>query len=314
MKAQVNGPSSAAPRLGALRWLLVGATCLSAAAAQAQSPPPRVASKAYTNKPVFRLPFTLSPADRQRAQAVALYACCGDEPLALKETTSPAQTGFKYVATKDGEYGFEITVLDKSSLALPPDLSQQVPSLVVVLDTAAPEIDIAVARLKPSVSGERFFQCLVHDANPDPSSVKLEYQTQEKTWLPLEPVDLGPDQPGVFRLSEAMEKNSTGLLRASARDRAGNFAMREAQIKLAAPERAASTTARNRSDNLVVRSDKLAIPVEPTPPVAPLGRGPDQAPPSLRHADDAGGAFALLAEPDRPDHHRPLRRSRSGIA
>ena len=114
MKAQVKVPSFAAPRLGALRWLLVGATCLSAAAAQAQSPPPRVASKAYTNKPIFRLPFTLSPADRQRAQAVALYACCGDEPLVLKETTSPAHSGFKYVATKDGEYGFEIAVLDKN--------------------------------------------------------------------------------------------------------------------------------------------------------------------------------------------------------
>ena len=169
--------------------------------------------------------------------------------------------------------------------------------MVVVLDTAAPEIDIAVARLKPSVSGDRFFQCLVHDANPDPSSVKLEYQTQEKTWLPLEPVDLGPDQPGVFRLSEAMEKNSTGLLRASARDRAGNFAMREAQIKLAAPERAASTTARNRSDNLVVRSDKLAIPVEPTPPVAPQLTSPNR---DAAEATPALPAPALAASREAP--------------
>src|SRR5947207_2805258 len=199
MKAQVKVPSFAAPRLGALRWLLVGATCLSAAAAQAQSPPPRVASRAYTNKPIFRLPFTLSPADRQRAQAVALYACCGDEPLALKETDSPAQTG-------------------------------------------------------------------------------------------------------LFRLSEAMEKNSTGLLRASARDRAGNFAMREAQIKLATPERAVSSTPRNRSDNLVVRSDKLAIPVEPAP------TGPPQLTPANRDATEttaampaaalAGGRDARNARPD----------------
>src|SRR5437660_1198511 len=169
MKTQVKSLSSAVP---GLRTLLLAAICFSAAAwpTHAQAPAPRVPSRAYTNKPLFRLPFTLSPADRQRAQAVALYVCCGDEPLTLKETMSPAQTTFKYIATKDGEYGFEIAVLDKSSLSIPPDLSQQVPSLVVVLDTVAPEIDIAVARLTPNSPGDRFFQCLIHDANPDPSS------------------------------------------------------------------------------------------------------------------------------------------------
>jgi len=91
MKAQVKGPSSAARDWG-VAFAVVGATCLSAAVAQAQSPPPRVCEQVVHQQAVFRLPFTLSPADRQRGAGRSLSTLAVAMNRWPQETTSPAQT------------------------------------------------------------------------------------------------------------------------------------------------------------------------------------------------------------------------------
>jgi hypothetical protein len=77
----------------------------------------------------------------------------------------------------------------------------------------------------PVASGEVFLQCQIKDANPDYSSLRLEYQTADKGWRALEPQS---DAPGVFRVTDPVALR--GMVRTSAADKAGNRLVREINL------------------------------------------------------------------------------------
>jgi hypothetical protein len=114
----------------------------------------------------------------------------------------------------------------------------------------------------PHAGGE-CLRCEVHDANPDPSRVKLEYQTTEFAWRPLESV---PGSPDLFRFPD--KGSWTGQLRASATDRADNACTREITWNNPAP---AAETAANGPAHGDSHSDKTAA-----------SGGPDLLPPPVR--------------------------------
>jgi hypothetical protein len=173
----------------------------------------------YTNKQQFRLPFNLDERDRQRLREIQLYVKYGSDGWACRETAPPTQRYFTFRAAQDGEYAFNIVTVDKAGHPTPPDVTREAPALVVVVDTQAPEVQVAPAT---SSAGEECLRCSMRDANPDPASVKLEYQANDKSWHAL---DALPGSPELFHFPD--KATWCGALRVSASDRAENTTARE---------------------------------------------------------------------------------------
>jgi hypothetical protein len=265
-------------------------------AGRAQPPGPAAGGKMYTNKQQFRLPFNMSDSDRAKLREVQLYVKSGDEGWQCKEIGQPTQTHFSFHAPRDGEYWFNIVTIDKNGRATPSDVSREAPALVVVVDTQPP--DVTVTLPPGTVHGpEDFIRCSVHDANADPSTIKVEAQGADKTWHALESVIGNPE---LYHCPDA--GNWNGMVRVTATDRAGNTTMREAgsPITPAATQSAGQQPA-DAPNHTEVRSEKANLP-EPDgsfgssrfPGPQNQGAGP-MLPPATGPALPAMGAGSLPA-------------------
>jgi hypothetical protein len=192
----------------------------------------------YTNKPQFRLKIDLGDADRSRLREVQLWVKSGAEPWVMKDAAPPAQTHFSFRAPQDGEYWFTIVTVDKNGKATPTDVSREPPAFIVVVDTAAPELNVTLTQAAGRPQGEEVIQCSARDANLDPTTVKLEYQTLDRTWKPLESL---PGAPETFRCPDRL--GWTGMLRAQASDLARNPASKEVNVLGSAASEPATTPA-----------------------------------------------------------------------
>jgi hypothetical protein len=185
--------------------------------------------KVYTRFAQFRLPFILDDADRALLREVLLFVKAGDEAWAHKDSAAPTQTHFSFRAPRDGEYWFTTVVVDKGGNAVPADVTRQPPGLVVIVDTQRPEIEV---REIPAAGTGSWFRCDVSDANPDPATVRLEYQRPDGTWRPLLPAG---DAHDMFAFAGGQEwpddREWTGKVRATAADRAGNTTTRDFTFK-----------------------------------------------------------------------------------
>src|SRR5262249_4534122 len=150
--------------------------------------------KIYTNRTAFKLPLRVEEKDRPRLQEVQLYVRSGPQGTwEMKDRADPNKTEFIYRVAQEGEYWFAVVTIDKAGVKNPPDLAQEPPGLIVVVDKQPPDLEV---RPVTASSGQALLQCEVRDANPDPSKTKLEYQTADQTWVMLEPL---PEQPTIFR-------------------------------------------------------------------------------------------------------------------
>ncbi|HJT77088.1 MAG TPA: hypothetical protein VJ739_07770, partial [Gemmataceae bacterium] len=252
-------------------------------------------TKMYTNKQQFRLPFNLDERERQKLREIQLYVKYGDEGWACRETAQPSQRAFTFHAAQDGEYSFNIVTVDKAGRPTPADVTHEAPALVVVVDTAAPDLQVIPVPAAVSPSGEDCLRCVVRDANPDPSTVKLEYQAADKSWKALEPV---PGSPDLFRCPG--KASWSGRLRASATDRADNHATREVALEgPAAPH----VTASAAPAHVETRSEKVAV---PAPKPMPVTAGPDLNPPIVRTSVKMPAEPAPRHEPPAVAHHEPM--------
>jgi hypothetical protein len=197
---------------------------------------PAAPRKIYTNKPAFKLPLRVDDKDRERLQEVQLYVREGPGGTwEKKDSVSPTQKEFVFRPAQDGEYWFTVVTLDKSGKQNPPDLSQETPGLIVVVDRQPP--DLEVLPVTPP-SSQPLLQCVIHDANPDPTKTRLEYLTPEQTWQPLEPLR---DQVNAFKVPDPGLLR--GVVRATAADLAGNVVTREITLQTSAGSPAGDTSA-----------------------------------------------------------------------
>jgi hypothetical protein len=192
--------------------------------AAAQTPATGSPGKQYTSRLQFPLAFDMDQGQKQRLTDVRLYMKTGAEPWTLKDHATPQAPTFTIKVPKDGEYWFGLQTVDRAGNLSPADPSTLQPALILVVDTQSPEIDVHVPAMSGLPHAGRFFRCTVRDANPDLRSTRFEYQALNKEWLPVEPFAKTSD---LFHLPAAKEKNWTGMLRATARDLAGNVAVRE---------------------------------------------------------------------------------------
>jgi hypothetical protein len=220
--------------------LLLVAMASPAVVAQAQNQ--SFPDKRYSKNAQFKLPLQMGEAERQTLREVQLYVKHGTDTWVCVDKAPPTQTFFPFKAAEDGEYWFSIVTLDQAGKATPADLSREPPILIVVVDTQAPRLELTAL---PTAAGGNVFRCEAQDVNLLAGSLKVEYQTAEMAWMPLEPV------AGTIDLyALPADKTGTGLVRATVADRANNIASRELTVKTAAT--AATPT---------------AVAAEPPPPV-----------------------------------------------
>jgi hypothetical protein len=215
---------------------LLSVTALVTGRVLGQSPVPPGPRKVYTNRTAFKLPLRVEEKDRPRLQQVQLYVRNGSMGTwTLKESVPPTQTEFIYRVTQDGEYWFTVVTVDKLGAKNPADVNQEPPGLIVVVDRQPPEVDVHPTT---STFGQPVLQCDVRDANPDPSKVKVEIQTADQTWQPLDPL---PGQANQFRVPDPGALR--GVVRAQVTDLAGNTATREIHLQMPAVAAAATADA-----------------------------------------------------------------------
>lgn len=225
-----HGTVMSRPRGPRVPWLgvaaLLGLAGLLAPAARAQGPAAaagqaRAAQMRYTNQSQFKLRVDLPDEDRAKLREVQLYVRSPGNEWACKDTAPPTQTHFNYKATQDGEYAFTIVTVDKAGRAVPSDVTKEPPGFVVVVDTQAPEVSVT----GPSSPADQLIRCSVKDLNPDPMSLKLEYQTTDKGWSTLDGL---PGQPTAFRCPD--RGGWTGQVRVTVGDLAKNVTIREVNL------------------------------------------------------------------------------------
>ncbi|HEY1861924.1 MAG TPA: hypothetical protein VGG61_16300, partial [Gemmataceae bacterium] len=209
--------------------------------------------KRYSKNAQFKLPLQMGDADRQTLREVQLYVKHGTDSWVCVDKAPPTQAYFPFKAAEDGEYWFSIVTLDQAGKATPGDLSREPPALIVVVDTQPPHLELSAL---PAAAGGNVFRCEASDLNLQAGSLKVEYQTAEMTWLPLEPVTGTNDL-----YSLPADKAGTGLVRATVADLANNITSRELGMKAAAATHAPTVT-----ENLAPRTEvKTEKPMEAPP-------------------------------------------------
>ncbi len=272
---------------------LVSGLAFGGAAARAQMPPVAAPTKMYTNKQQFRLPFNLDERERQKLREIQLYVKHDADGWSCRETGQPMQRAFTFHADQDGEYWFNIVTVDKSGRPTPADVTHEAPALIVVVDTTAPDLNVIQVPAAVSPSGEDCLRCVVRDANPDPSTVKLEYQASDKSWKALEPV---PGSPDLFRCPD--KGSWTGQLRASATDRADNHATREVAMETPAVHHETVSQAPAAVESH--HAEKVAT---PAPMPMPMTAGPDLNPPIVRTSVHMPAEASPVHEQPAVTHH-----------
>lgn len=196
-----------------LAWAALDARARTSAAPVPKEPEP---NKSYVNARDFRLPIVIDDWDRAGLREIWLYGKSGTGDWARQQKVPANGTFFSCTVPGDGEYCYSVVCVDPAGKEIPPITSRTAPDMVIVVDTQVPEVDVSPL----SASDKRSLRVTIQDANPDYSSVRLEYQAADKTWKALQPIS---NSAGVFRLPEA----PPGLVRVSAADKAVNKVRRE---------------------------------------------------------------------------------------
>jgi hypothetical protein len=90
---------------------------------------------------------------------------------------------FKFHAPKDGVYWFIVQQVDRQNNTTPRDPNRMKPSLIVIVDTAPPQVKVTAERLP---SGMLRVHWSASDAYPDLRSLRLDFQTRSlPNWTPV---------------------------------------------------------------------------------------------------------------------------------
>lgn len=221
--------------------------------------------KIYTNKTKFHLPVRIEDRVRAGLREINLYVKHGQAEWVKQETAGPLQKDFTYNPTQEGEYWFSIVMIDRNGKATPSDVTQVPPALKVVVDTRPPALD-----LQPwtAPDGEFCVRCVVQDANPDYTTLKLICKGTDQAERPLQPKS---GFTGVYKVPGGGDGWSAPI-RVTMSDRCGNTTSRDIQITTPTPTPPA--------------------PKQPVPPPLPVILKAEQLPPVQENKTPAQGAKA----------------------
>ena len=215
-----------------LIWTLALGTTVCGATAWAASERP---GRVVTRQSWFTIPFQIEPTQRADRQPVKVQLHVLDPDTGawrMAEEASPEDGAFKFRAPADGEYGFMVRTYDRAGRVRPE--RPPAPELFVVVDTAAPVIELNAER---GPAGEVTARWRVEDRQLDPESFKLVYQGIEdrEGWHEVSTPPLHGDASGEIYHGEAVlpvvAMRTAMNLRAEVRDRAGNPAVMQVRVE-----------------------------------------------------------------------------------
>ncbi|MCE9533470.1 MAG: hypothetical protein K8T89_20445, partial [Planctomycetes bacterium] len=187
-------------------------------AARAEAPAVQ-SPRTFSRSPVVRLPLQIDDRTRASLAEIKLFVKGPGADWVLAQAAPASVTNFDFRADKDGEYAFMFVTVDKGGRTAPSNLNSRAPHQVILIDSTAPQLSVVPL---PVANRDIYLQCRMTDANPDWTSVKLEYAIGENQWRLMDQAN--PESPGVFRIPHASVLE--GKVRASACDKAGNVAVR----------------------------------------------------------------------------------------
>ena len=170
---------------------------LHAASAQPTAPPASASNatgKHYSKSLTFKLPVRIDdPSFRASLSEVRLFIKAPGAQWRMQENGSSQTEEFHCRVPQDGEYWYTLVTVDRAGRPSIPDVNLEPPSMRIVVDTAAPQIEIQAAN---TLDGELCLRCAVNDAHPDLSTLRAICRTEFGD-TPLEQI---PGQPGSFRV------------------------------------------------------------------------------------------------------------------
>ncbi|MGE5194976.1 MAG: hypothetical protein ACM3U2_20990 [Deltaproteobacteria bacterium] len=182
----------------------------------------------YTSKLKFRIPFHYDSAELSRlgAREIRLYVSRdrgrGWQPV---QTVTPDAGKFHFEAHADGEYWFIVRTLDAKN-HLHPDGNVTDPGLQVIVDTAAPKLELELRQPAP---GKVQLLWSASDEHLDLTQLRLEYlQPGSPDWQPVTVVPKAVGQTGW-----ALPQGGIVAVRGSIADLARNTAQDQVQLRIA---------------------------------------------------------------------------------
>jgi hypothetical protein len=190
---------------------------------QPAAPSTLPAQRNFLNKNHIKLPIQINDADRAALQEVQLYFKENrNAAWVLRDKVAPTQKAFTIQLPRDGEYAFTMVTVNKKGQRDPEDLRNEPAGLVVVIDTQAPQIELANLGQIPE---GQLIQFDARDANLDNGRVRFAFQGGDRVFRPLEPL---PGRSNVYCIPA--QAVFTGLIRVSAEDLAGNATVMEEHL------------------------------------------------------------------------------------
>jgi hypothetical protein len=208
----------------------------------------------------------MEAAARAELSEIRLYVKAPGAPWKLQEQGPAQLERFKCRVPQDGEYWYTLVTVDRQGRATPADVNLEAPSQRVMVDTAAPTIQVQAIN---APGGELCLQCTVQDANPDPTSLRAVCRTEVGD-VPLEAV---PGQPSCFKVRPEMMRYSVMV---SVRDLAANVASRDVNLReLTGAASTPNVPAKTNNDitQAGVRPDSRGSNLVPQP-INPIEPGP----------------------------------------
>ena len=175
-----------------------------------------------TAKPLFSIPFYVSPNAPPPAEVHLYVSGDSGRSWTLYQRRQPTQSKFDFQAGQDGEYWFAVRTNEDRE---PPNRATR-PEKIVIVDRADPDLSID---LRLGSADELVASYRAEDANLDPNSLRLEYRVSDND--PWEPVSVNRTPTGTPLDRQLVQQQISWVVpttvvrvevRAAVADRAGN--------------------------------------------------------------------------------------------
>ena len=219
-----------------------------------------------TRQSVFSIPFrvTASKLGQEPVEVQLQVSTDMGKSWQLDSRVLPAQGSFNFRGQHDGEYWFVIRTVDAQGQLHPSGPTP--PGMRVIIDTTPPALDLFADR---GPNNEVRAKWQATDANLDPNSFKLEYQTgPNQPWQPISVEPSRNPQPNVRAGATTFwpQPNAQGIIvRAQVLDRAGNPTIAQINVDQQAQPNAADAAQAGQAIQSVRPATTPTFPTTTTP-------------------------------------------------
>jgi hypothetical protein len=235
----------------------------------------------HTNLRAGYIPAEVLPSRQDEIRALQLYMSPDQgRTWNLIDQIAPSKGRFAYDTHEDGEFWFQVVVINQQGQADPPNHEKApVIKMKLIVDTQPPILKIVSAQRQGS---ELVVSWEVHEKYPDPQSLKLEYRTADSAaWLPM---SFATNAVGTARAQ--LVSAAPLVVRLQCKDLAGNTNEATAQVAAGVAPIAYNSPANNVMAKAPQPALTPAEAVKPPPavdhkqpPLALPGNDPAIAPP-----------------------------------